>query len=507
MLTNIPRSYKFRFENNFIDFLNLIKTASVTFKGQDLEIDGQLEGHSDISFNLYRGIDKFKRVLSDAWHDSNNSLEETLDNTYLKTDKFFLLSRYITEVESIQQLLTIEKGDFSHKNFYFSNISTEQKYQVVTLDQKEFQEYYFWMDHYVKKMLSYLNHIKSAIENVPQEEFRIPEYMKPDPNDSSFENPIGCFEYLFLNNGISRMRNQFVPTEEDYYHNDIIYDKEKEVLTIHDQDPETGEWETKVVHFKDKYRNRLYSSFLLSRKLIDEHINKDKKDDEIRTFISLILGKLKYLLKSIESNKDAIKYEESPKPIRGLIRYLYEKYDFFCPKADDLVEDILSEKIKKIEQSPPSKLIPQLSNTINVFMFKRRNIETFSTILYHGLTTGQLISKETDIQKIRKAFDGTAQVHPLKIRWIDRGKNGKCNKQTLLYLFRRLIEEGIIEEITDNKLLFQRLNFVFVDENGEQLQYLKESKAAAGKSSKTITYSKKVIDTAIKDINTATYGK
>ena len=266
--------YDFRFDTEFNDFLNSVNRASVTFKVDSVTVDGKNDDSPDIRFNLQRTSEKYAENLANDFNRSCNEIENELDGTYLKSEKLYQLTRYIIEIESIQKLLTKGPDGFIHKKFSFSNISKEEKYKVVTLCQDDFQEYYFWMDHYLQKMHDFLIQVRSSIEIIPQAEFKIPSSMLPDPNISSAEKPIAFFDYLLLRNGIAELRKSFMPSEDDYnFGPPFTYDKKTETITYHDQNPLTGEEEISTTSFKKILFNRTYKEFIEAKRLIDDYVN------------------------------------------------------------------------------------------------------------------------------------------------------------------------------------------------------------------------------------------
>ena len=154
----------------------------------------------------------------------------------------------------------------------------------------------------------------------------------------------------------------------------------------------------------------------------------------------LTVGGLKYFLKVIDSSHDLKKYESNEMSIRGLIKYCYDRYESFCPEKDKEIEAALPKtQAQQMQQDIPQRQLINSSNGVKAFTLKKGNIDAFSLILFKHLTESSLIANETDLDSFRKAFDGTIQQRPLKIKWIDKGRNGKSNKHTLIYLLDKLV--------------------------------------------------------------------
>jgi len=476
----------------------------VTYNVDPVEVDQKLNDTADVRFNLYPTVGKYITSLSKGFTNSCNDIERMADDMYVKSEKLNLLSRFIIEVEACQNLLSLTTDKkYTHKRFAFSNVSKENKYRDVVLDESEFQEYFFWMNHYLSKMHAYLLQLKHTIEITPQIEFRLPSSMQPDGNTSTVDKPFAFFEYAFLRNGLAQIRRAFTPSQEDYYHLPYIqWDPKTEIITTQEQDNETGEWETYTRSFKDHLFNKYYQEFLKSMQLCDEHIDQLKTEQEIKLFITLSLGRFKYVLKNLEGNEDAKKYDFSVHPIKALIKYVYDRYEVFCPERDNQITGFLEKQPSQpqTEPVPEQRTLPASCRGMQLFLTLKKSIEGFTLLLHKQLTDAGFIPKETNLEVLRNAFNGSTQETALKIKWLDKGKNRKINKQTLFYLFNRLAEERIIAEDSDNKSFLQKLNFVFVDDKGEPLRHLRVSNATSGKFIKDTTPSKQAIDAGIAEL-------
>ncbi|MFI5154370.1 MAG: hypothetical protein ACHQET_13610 [Chitinophagales bacterium] len=248
MKRGIRRSSDFRFSNDLVDFLGAVNRASVIYKVELVEIDDRLQEVPDIRFNLHKTANEYEAALESEFTKSCDEIEQSIDESYAKTEKLSLLARYIVEIESLQRLLFYTEGSgFVHKKFSFTNISNEEKYQDAILEQRDFQDYYFWMDHYLKKMHAFLLQMKMGIELTSQVEFKVPLSALPSKNGSSIEKPIRFFDFLFLDNGIAKLRREFIPNDEDrHYYSEISYDPKTEVITTEERDKKTGQWETRT---------------------------------------------------------------------------------------------------------------------------------------------------------------------------------------------------------------------------------------------------------------------
>lgn len=333
-------------------FLGLLNYASVIYKGSEIEIDGLLSDNSEVRFNNSLSSNEYNKSLVSRYENAVNELEITLFETYSKSKKLTFIINIICEVDSLRSFLKKSEGVFTHKLFQYSNKSTEQKFKENIINESDFQEYYFWMNHYLKKISRFLKSIKKSIESTSQIDVPLPPSMIPDKNTSTKDNPLEYFEYLFARQGLFKLKQSFIPSEEDCLQNDAYYNPKTEIISYQYQDNETGEWEESTSSFKDFYYRRLYSEYQISQKNIDDHICELKDEVSITFFLKLTLSKLKFLLTSIDSYEDAKKYDDSKKPINGLMWFIHEKYAVFVPK--DMIED--KAKVDAIENKNSENL-------------------------------------------------------------------------------------------------------------------------------------------------------
>jgi len=335
-----------RFGTEMSYFLSSINCANATYKGSQIKVDGKMTDNLEIQFNYCKSSNEYKKFLSKKYDNAKDEFEITLAETHNKYDKISLITDIISDVSSFLKFLKKNTdGSFTHKLFQFSNLSTDKKNKLKTIDESFCQDYYYWMHHYSNKMYDFLENQLKNNRVTNQDEFPIPPSLIQNENNSTKENPLEYFEYLFKRNGITKLRNNFIHYYDYNESADYKYDKESETMTYYIREDVTGKWiETKKT-FNDYYSSRLYNEFRISRKFIDDYINEQKKESAITVYVKLNLIKLKNLLIAIERDKEAQKYENSHKPINGLIQFFQENYfDFLPNKKVEEKSDSISTK-------------------------------------------------------------------------------------------------------------------------------------------------------------------
>ncbi len=494
------RIYDFQSMDAFLDFLHLIDKAAVTYTREIVVVDGEEQSQPEIRFNLSSSLEKYRLALTNSFSNSCDDIEASIDEIYNKLEKLNLLSRYIIEVDVLQSMLGKEGTQYRHIYFSFSNLS-EGEFASDVMDESQFQEYYYWMDLFIQKARSFLHYLKHTVEITRQNEFPIPSRMLPNPNASSLENPLASFDFLLTKNGISILRYRFIPSQDDeYYYPDVSYDKLTEIKTIADRDPETGEWDERKVQFKDELFNWCFKEYNISKQFIDERILKAVNRAEITLFIEVLISRLKYLREITSKNKEAKKYVDLPGPIDALIRFLFEKYPSFCPSyKDDLV--ITSVLLPTSSPQLNAASVPAFPTPRNPGVFKWIKGEPIRlTTLLHAKLNNKFIS-DTPLEFFHRAFSGDVHDKPLGIKWIDKPSSGAhVNKVSLLYLFKRMNEVGLIDTTFEENDFTKKLEFVFADPGGNRLENWTLSKKSV-QAAKKMTFAKREIESIILLLN------
>jgi len=103
------------------------------------------------------------------------------------------------------------------------------------------------MHHYLNKMYDFLKNQLKNNRFINQVEFPIPPLLMQNKNNSTKENPLKYFEYLFKENGITQLRNNFINYSDYNESGNYKYDEESETMTYFIQEDDiSGKWlETK----------------------------------------------------------------------------------------------------------------------------------------------------------------------------------------------------------------------------------------------------------------------
>ena len=374
----------------------------------------QTSSDSSTRFNNSESPSELKSLLNNEFESAKAELIETLLNTYLKLDKLNLLSEIAIEIKTLKRLMVNNPIDESYS-----------------------QEDCNCLKEVLEKMNDFIEGQKQIFESTNQNDYPVPYYMIPDKEASSFEKPLHYFEYLFNRNGLEYLRNNFIQyySSDDYA--DSTYDKETETVTHNHYDIETGEWSETFSDFKSFFDERLETEYYISKKLIDDYVDEQKEEAVVVFFIKRTLDKLNSLLSKIADSAEALKYNNSKRPINALIQHIHKKYKIF---VDD--KKIALKNITEIHKS--FKLIGTQA------AIKNKAIDLHTSLFINKYVT---LECKKDFIKIF-----TGQQPENKIVW--NGLKGE------LKLFINLLsEKGKIEDCKSNKWKITAANFKFPNED------------------------------------------
>lgn len=422
----------------------------------------KISNESTSRFNNSGSSNELKSLLNNEFENAKTELIETLSNTYLKIDKLNLLSEIANEIKSIKRLM--------------ENYNKED---------------YICFYEVLEKMNDYIDGQMQVLGSTNQSDYPIPYYMIPDKEASSIEKPLNYFEYLFSRNGIEHLRNNFIQyySSDDYA--DSTYNVETETVTHNHYDIETGEWSETHSDFDGVFSQQLEPEYYISRKLIDNYVDEQKKETVIVFFIKRTLDKLNLLLSKIADKPETIKYKESRKPIEALIRHIHNYHSLYVPQ-EMIPKVIVHEEMKSnLEQHTTKKM----------HSFKWKSEANLYQVIYlwDKLKENGFINTNTEMTVFQKAFDGSILEAPLQIEWIALGKNNSSNKISLLYLINSLIDAKLVIDDLTNVNYLNTIEQIFCDSNKQQFKNLQVSNSSDLKNP-TKTKQKKEIAAIIYDL-------
>lgn len=406
----------------------------------------QTQSGSSTKFKNSGITTELKTSLSKEFENAKTELIGSLLNTYLKLDKLNFLSEIADEIKSIKRLL------LNHP-----------------IDEYYSPEECFWIFEFLEKMNDFIKGQTQILESTNQSDYPTPYYMIPDKESSNFEKPLNYFEFLFNRNGIENLRNNFIKYYSSDEYPDSTYNLETETFTHNHYNIVTGEWSVTFSDFKSFFYNQLEAEYYVSKKLIDEYVDKQKEKNIVVFFIEKTLEKLNSLLSIITDSEEVLKYKASSKPIDALIKHIYIYHSLFVPLNMIPVDN---------EEKTKSGLKPTPRKKFNSFKWKSDLNSQGFKYLFDKLKSGGFINPNTELNEFEKAFDGLEIKAPLQIEWTSKAKNGYTNKITLLYLINLLTDNKLIKDNLNNADWLKTIELIFCESNKNQFKNLKVSNSS-----------------------------
>ena len=502
MIRGTIRRY-FNGENDFEDLIRLIETANVTFQRvQKKGTDENPKYTDEIQFNYTKGLSDYRSHLYKRVDGIKTDIIKEVVYQSSRFEKLVFISSKVTELQRAKDNLKQTEAGFTHVGFTFSNLSADEGVDV-TLTEADLQDYYDVMRKYSDKALDHLKIIQAAVQNSANGDFPELKPAAPDPNEPTNSKPLAFFDYFYTSRGFTKFHNNFYPNSDEDYYNVASIDKENEVIEYEDYDPESGEPYTFKREFKQVLLDRVYSEFTKAKKFIDAHVNALQTEESIRLFLKLLLYQLRHLHNTIQKYPEAAKYDTNQHVLKGLVRFVFDKYEPFVEEHKD-VEFFMGILNPAAEQQPAilpnavtQKMLPQ-KEAVLAFKWLKNPTER-TTKLHLALTEGGFISTTIPLIDFSKAFTGEPLENSLGIRWLKKVR-GKLSKPLILYLFDQLMEHGLLERVTSNQEIYKKVQRIFNDHDGNPLQYLDVSSAQIKKRKSDYTQQEKEINAIIAEL-------
>jgi hypothetical protein len=499
MQARMSRSEYYHYENDFNSFLRLIKFANVTFQRIDVEKEGETQPKDEIKVNYSKSFSDFRDSLYRKLEEIKREIVQGIIGQHSRFEKLVFIASKVAELENAMSKLTRNGDKFSHAEFSFSNISKHEGAEIV-MTEDDVQDYYEMMDKYSQELLSHLKLVQQSVNASSNGDFPLPVSAPPDPNEPTSQKPLAFFEHFFVNQGFSKFRIDFFNLDDEGYYNVVNVDKGNEIITYQDFDPETDEEYTSTLDFKKDLLNKLLKEFYKAKNCIDSRIDQFTEESQIKLYLKLLLYEIKHINAYLNKYDEAQKYESNKLALNGLIRFVFQKYEPFVKELETV--DFFKQNISSQTEQPATptalpitqKMLPQ-REVILAFKWTASSYER--TIKFHqALVHGGFISNAVDVSDFSKAFYGEQIEHPLNIRWMKKVK-GKLSKPLILYLFDRLMEEGLIERVTGNQDRYRKIQRIFTDHEGKPLQHFSVSSAGIQKRKIDYTSAEKQINAII----------
>lgn len=323
------------------------------------------------------------------------------------------------------------------------------------------------------------------------------------------DHPFGFFEDFFLKGGFREFHTKFYTEEykseigewSAYSHPKKNMSTEEEYMLLEGtyyNDPDNP----LRIYFKDELWIHLLNQKKYSCKLIEQKIDSLQQETEIVTYLKKLTIHLFSLASSIKLNSEINKYKAPLRIIYLIINWLNDKYCLFynginspiIEEAIDHQEKIITETRILLTENKPNFEVPSQNSpsTITGFKWKseptskidfaeiyngKSDIDTKTIKLYTILKKYKVIPDDNITkQEFVLAFHESSLTKPLKIRWLLKTR-GNLTKPSIIRVIKYTLMKrlGVIENIEDRTELAKKLEFIFVDSQGNSIANMFQS--------------------------------
>lgn len=317
--------------------------------------------------------------------------------------------------------------------------------------------------------------------------------------ESTIDQPLGFFEYYFLDNGFFELYDDFFyykdeqgisqryTVKRDDYGDEYI-EVHVNVDSVISEDDWIDDDGNLRIYFEDKLT--LAEQQKLSKDFITKKVTSfNTEPGKIKPFLDFILSQLVYLLSEVKRSRFLNTYTFHKEVLYTIIDFLFHRYNAFLPTENPIfleAERFLLNKEKEIANMMGVTNIDNLN--INDFLdlekrtkksgksitsFKwKSNSETNTDLLFKILSDSHIILQDSDTKmKFEMAFSGEGLKSPLGIKWFL--EKDTFIKPTLIRILKfTLMDELQVIEKMDNGSLARTLTQIFVDKDGHDIKYI-----------------------------------
>lgn len=463
----------FNFKHGFLTFIRLIGDAHLIFQRIITKTDSDDHVQDWIILNDTAGFSHFEEVLSEALQKAKSEIRERIFLRPTLFDKILFMEGRIKELEGHMNMLTKTENGFSHAKFSFFNISKHEAADVV-LTEADIQEHYKVMKQYSAELLSHYKTVKQIVDNSTHEDFRIVSPVPLDPWESSKQTPLAFFDYFFVERGYTTFYDDFFYSLTKLHEEASSFNSLE--LTITYRNKENGESQIYSYdqEFGQRLRKKLNEESKKSKTCIDSRIDECTTEAAVVVYLKILLNTMNYIYMELQKYEEARKHIYSTVILKGITRYVLNKYGSFDKELANLIEFLkpdntpLKKEIPVTSEAPP-EVIPYGVIT----GFKWLANAPVST-LYETLVKSCIISDSVKEENFRKAFTGKAIEEPLKIAWM-KTVNNRLSKKLLLHFLKRLMELELIERVDRNQELYKKIINIFTDHLGKSLKNFEQT--------------------------------
>jgi len=318
--------------------------------------------------------------------------------------------------------------------------------------------------------------------------------------NSTPENPLSCLEDILSDKGLKILIKRFKPTKDDIELADLIYNEENEEIIRREQN-DFNELEITKHKFSDYLQNIISEQLRITKDNIDKFILSAQTLEHKSTSLLTILDQVNYIHKKIEKEGITTKYNFTEDSIISLKNHISSKYNksltiqniqnptvVDIPEPDNKIKVILEKSVVPLIQQATKQ--QQEKKTYTAFRWKSSNPKRNSLILHDELISKNIISNEINVAIFHKYFLGEPFEKSVPIKWIDKARNKKYNKKSLIYLINQLAALALIDEYYGNQQLYEIIETVFVRGDDKPFENLAESDSSPNAKNKTHTQKK-----------------
>lgn len=323
-------------KNYFDLFIHYIARPKIEIT-PNIEEDDKEDSHSDtefeITFNGFGSFNNFRKEIQKLYIQVCTEIEKASVNYELKGQYINFLRSRLRIAEEVKYFYQIDSNINSIPDFLtITNVDTDDSRGEFEMGY--FKKYFQLQSNYLNQLINSIKDLLKITLKLKSSEISLNKYPLNIGIEPTPDRPLSWFNYLISKNGISQIRNDFMPEEvfEGQYTSKYpgTYQSDTESYFNSEYDFEDDEHYEYTIYFKEELKKPIASNLLKTLDMVELKLNSIMTDKEtVSQYLMIQLNDLKGLIKHIPKNQLLSKYEIIKVSTEALLKKILEKYSSF----------------------------------------------------------------------------------------------------------------------------------------------------------------------------------
>lgn len=470
MIRGRLKKYPDYYPEEIREFLSLIDSADVTYIRKT-------NGSNEIYFSenefRFNGNIQFERRLIGTFELAKNAVKKYIAQFNSKTETLFAINDLITEISTVKDFLSCEKGFYFHIH---TSYRSDLDYKDLThLGKKtNIQRHLLLIKEYSDKFFNFLDTLRVSYFHKSEEDILLFHSEREFKIFSSEKTPLRFLDYLLSDDWRQHLFRLFYEKKISEESQKIDFSHDTEVLSYIETEQTTGDDKFYEIQFSDYLSDFVKFQIIHSYSASEAYLSNSEDKFQAEHRLKNLLSRLEHFIITFRTKENKASYELVINLVIEFALGLIKKYPHYLTQEDRpemkfmilrLNEDVNSSNSQDKNNKGTSSLPPRV-----YFKWNSMHPLPLTLILFKGLVDNGFI-KDDDFEVFSQLFSGEIESIKSPIRWNNnvKSKRGPTGLTNLLYLFNQLSIKDLFSSRFEENELEAAIKSCFVSDGGKQI--------------------------------------